>query len=195
MISNDKELVKAVDIVNNRLQQIQDYLGEDNPDIGRIKLPKGYIRTVKHFRDRLIFISDENVRDNLAYALVQSDVYLWLINRTSLYGVAREMTIKSAITSAGSISETLTVTGTEGLIGKKHSFCERCNRMVDLKIISGRLRDQLHWLWEIRSGTHIYEIGYREYKKYKLSDYNRAVAASRGLIRALELFHAKPKGL
>lgn len=195
MISNDKELVKAVGIVNDRIQQIQDYLGEDNPDIGKIRLPKGYIRTVKHFRDRLIYISDENVRNNLAYALVQSDVYLWLINRTSLYGVAKEMTIKYAITLVGSISETLAVTGTEGLIGKNHSFCERCNRMVNLKIISERLRDQLHWLWEIRSGIHIYDISYREYKKYKLSDYNRAVAANRGLRRALELFHSKPKGL
>ena len=65
MISNDKELLKAVGTVNDCLQQIQDYLGEDNPDIGRIKLPKGYIRTVKHFRNRLIFISDKNVRKKL----------------------------------------------------------------------------------------------------------------------------------
>ena len=127
----------------------------------------------------------------MAYALIQSDVYLWLINRTALYGVAREMTIKFAIALIGSITETVAITGTEKIIGRKHSFCERCNRMVDLKIISSELRNNLHWLWEIRSGIHIYEIDYREYKKYRLREYNRAVSASKKLLKALEIFHAK----
>lgn len=191
MISNDKELAKAVDIVSNRLQQIQNYLGEDISGKGRIRLPKGYIRSVERFRTQLFFISNNNIKSNLAYALVQSDVNLWLINRTNLYGVAREMTIKLAITLVGSISETLTVSGTEGLIGKKHTFCERCNRMAKLGIISDRLKDELHWLWRMRSGIHIYEIDHREYKKYRISDYNRAVAASRGLRKSLGLFHSK----
>ncbi len=191
MISTDKELKQAVTLVDDRLQQIQDYLGEENPDIGRIKFPKGYIRPVRHFKDRLFFVSDENVKNNLAYALVQSDVYLWLINRIDLYGVAREMTLKFGIALVGTISETLAVAGTEGRIGKKHSFCKRCDRMVDLKIISNNLRDNLHWLWEVRSSIHIYDINYTEYKKYHLKDYNRAVKAGRRLIEALESFHAK----
>ena len=85
MISTDKELVNAVALVNDRLQQIQNYLGEDNPDIGRVKIPKGYIRPVKHFKDRLYFITDNTTKNNIAYALVQSDVYLWIINRMDLY--------------------------------------------------------------------------------------------------------------
>lgn len=191
MISNDKELARAVDIVSKHLQQIQNYLGDDISGKGRLRLPKGYIRSVEHFRTQLFFISNDNIKNNLAYALVQSDVNLWLINRTNLYGVAREMTIKFAITLVGSISETLAITGTEGLIGKKHSFCERCNRMVEHGIISSRLRDQLHWLWKMRSAIHIYEIEYREYNKYKISDYNRAVSASRSLRKSLGLFHTK----
>jgi hypothetical protein len=195
MISNKKELVKTVEIVNNYLQQIQDYLGEDNSNIGKIKLPKGYIRNIKYHKNRLTFITNEIVRNNLANAFVQTDVYLWLINRISLYGIAREMTIKFAITLVGSIAETLAVTGTENLIGKKHSFYERCNRMVKLEIISEILRDRLHRLWEMRSGIHIYDISFIEYKKYKLSDYNRAVVTCKKLRRALELFHEKSKSI
>ncbi len=191
MISNDKELKLVVNTADTCLQQIQNYLGDRRDGIGRIKFPKGYIRTANHFRSQLSFVSNENVRNNLAYALIQSDVYLWLINRTSLYGVAREMTIKSAITLMGSISETLAVAGTVGIIGKKHSFCERCNRMVNKSIIKATLRDQLLWLWETRSGIHIYEIDHREYEKYKINDYNRAVNATRGLRKALGEYHSK----
>jgi len=195
MISTDKELVNAVALVNDRLQQIQNYLGEDNPDIGRVKIPKGYIRPVKHFKDRLYFITDNTTKNNLAYALVQSDVYLWIINRMDLYGVAQEMTLKFAIALIGSISETVAVMGTKGIIGKRHSFCKRCDRMVDLKIIGDRLRKNLHWLWEVRSNIHIYDISQTEYKKYHLKDFNRAVSTGKSLMDSLGLYHKNRKGL
>jgi hypothetical protein len=195
MISTDRELVNAVALVNDRLQQIQNYLGDNNPDIGRVKIPKGYIRPVKHFKDRLHFVSDNSIKTNLAYALVQSDVYLWVINRMDLYGVAREMTLKFAIALIGSISETLAVAGTDGIIGKRHSFCKRCDRMVELQIISDQLRKNLQWLWEIRSGIHIYDIGHTEYKKYNLKDFNRAVKAGRKFMDSLEVFHEKRNSL
>jgi len=195
MISTDRELTNAVALVNDRLQQIQNYLGEQNPDSGRVKIPKGYIRPVQHFKDRLKFVSDETIKNNLAYALVQSDVYLWLINRMDLYGVAREMTLKFAIALIGSISETVAVAGTDGIIGQRHSFCKRCDRMVDLKIITDSLRKNLHWLWEVRSSIHIYDIDYTEHKKYHIKDYNRAVRTGKKLMNTLGTYHANRNGL
>ncbi|MCW8887776.1 MAG: hypothetical protein OQK25_01805, partial [Gammaproteobacteria bacterium] len=150
---------------------------------------------VKHFKDRLHFVSDNTAKNNLAYALVQSDVYLWIINRMDLYGVAREMTLKFAIALIGSISETVAVTGTDGIIGKRHSFCKRCDRMVELQIISDRLRNSLHWLWDVRSSIHIYDIGYPEYKKYHLKDFNRAVKAGKDLMDSLGTYHKNRNGL
>ena len=37
MISNDNELMEAVEIVDEYLQQIQDYLGQGPRDVGRIR--------------------------------------------------------------------------------------------------------------------------------------------------------------
>ena len=190
MITDDDELRDAVAIVNEHIQEVQNYLGQISHADGKIRFPRGFIRTAAHFRKQLSFISDNNVRDNLAYALIQSDVYRWLTNRTDLFGTAKEMVMKSGVALMGSICETMAVVGTKGIIGKKHSFCERCNRMVDKEIISNDLRDELHWLWKTRAAIHIYEIDHREYEKYKMKDYNRAIKATRELRNALEVYHS-----
>ena len=190
MIINDDELREAVEIVDEKIQDIQDYLGQESHADGKIRFPRKYIRTADHFRARLSFISDDNVKSNLAYALIQSDVFRWLTNRTDIYGTAKEMVMKSGIALMGSICETMAVDGTKGIVGKKHSFCERCNRMIPKGMISEELRDELHWLWESRAAIHIYEIDHREYEKYKMNDYNRAIRATRGLRHALDSFHS-----
>ena len=189
MITSDQELLETVAVAGECLQDIQDCLGLGFKDMGRVRFPRGFIRKADHFRRQLSFIADQQVRDNVAYALIQSDVYLWLINRTDLFGIAREMTIKSAIALMGSINETLAITGTKGTVGRRHSFCERCNRMVDKGIIEDPLRQDLHWLWEIRSAIHIYNLDHRELEKYTMNDFNRAVSASRNLRQAISNFH------
>jgi len=190
LITDNDELIEAVEIVDEHIQHIQDYLGQDNHAAGKIRFPRKFIRTADHFRKELAFIKDDNIRDNLAYALIQSDVYRWLTNRTDLFGTAKEMVMKSGIALMGSICETMAIDGTKGIIGKKHSFCERCNRMVDKGFISENLKDELHWLWETRAAIHIYEINHREHEKYKMTDYNRAIKATRGLRDALDDYHS-----
>ena len=190
MIRSDDELFEAIDLVDEALQDIHDYVGPDYDwDNVRIRFPRGYLRTAGEFRRRIAFIEDKNVRDNLAYALIQSDVYLWLLNRTDLFGVAREMTIKSAIILMASIIETLAVVGTKGHIGRKHSFCARCARMVDKGIISQKVSEDLQWLWGTRSAIHIYDLDHRELEKYSMRHFNRAVRASQRLEDALAEFH------
>ena len=62
--------------------------------------------------------------------------------------------------------------------------------MVDKGIISEDLRDELHWLWEARSAIHIYEIDHTEHQKYKMSEYNRAIKATRELRNSLAEYHS-----
>lgn len=181
MITDDNELKKAIDIVNEHIQQIQDYLGQRSHPDGKIRFPRKFIRKAAHFRDQLSFIKDTNIKDNLAYALIQSDVYRWLTNRTDIFGIAKEMIMKSGIALMGSICETMAIDATKGLIGRRHSFCERCNRMAVKRIISEDLNNELHWLWDARAAIHIYEIDHREYEKYQIKDYNRAIIAARKL--------------
>ena len=190
MINDDNELADAVAIVDDHIQQIQNYLGQANHASGKIRFPRGFIRTADHFRKELSFIKDDNIRDNLAYALIQSDVNRWLTNRTDIFGTAKEMIMKSSIALMGSICETMAIDGTKGIIGKSHSFCERCNKMVDRGIISEDLKDELHWLWETRAAIHIYEINHREHEKYKMEANNRAIKATRLLRDSLADYHS-----
>ena len=173
-------------MVNDNIQQIQNYLNQEYSAEGKIRFPRGFIRTASHFRRQLPFISDQHIKDNLAYAFIQSDVYRWLTNRTDLFGSAKEMIMKSGIALMGSICETLIVSYTRGEIGRKHGFCIRCDRMVEMEMISSRLRDELHWLWEARAAIHIYELDHREYEKYRMLDYNRAIRATKALRDEIE---------
>ena len=189
MISNDDELREAVAAVNENIQAIQDYLNQNNHADGKIRFPRGFLRTAPHFRSRLEFIGNETLKRNLSYALILSDVLRWIVNRTDLAGTAQEMIIKNAIILMASISESMAIDGTKGLIGKKHSFCERANRMEAKGIISADLRDQLHWLWAKRDGIHIYELNHQEYGTYGIADYNKAITTTTNLRTALEQFH------
>jgi hypothetical protein len=185
MIADDNELKQAVAIVNKHIQQIQDYLGQVSHADGKIRFPRNFIRTASHFRERLSFIKDKNIKDNLAYALIQSDVYRWLTDRTDIFGTAKEMIMKSEIALMASICETMAIDATKGVIGRRHSFFERCNRMVTKEMISEDLKDELHWLWDARAAIHIYEMDHREYEKYQMKDYTRAIRATIELRNAL----------
>lgn len=98
------------------------------------------------------------------------------------------MVIKNAVILMGSICESMAISGTRGIIGKKHSFCERANRMVARGIITADLRDRLHWLWEKRTGIHIYELSHQEYDTYSIVDYNKAVTTTTDLRDAIGRF-------
>jgi len=189
LIANDDELRDAVALVNEHIQAIQDYLGQNNHDDGKIRFPRGFLRTAPHFRRSLDFIDSDILKKNISYALILLDTFRWLINRTDIAGTANEMVIKNAIILMGSICESMAINGTRGIIGKKHSFCERANRMAAKGIISDDLRDRLHWLWDKRTGIHIYELSHQEYGAYDIADYNKAVTITKDLRDALGLFY------
>ena len=191
MISDDNELKRAVAIVNEHIQKIQDYLGQNSNPEGKIRFPRNFIRTASYFRERLSFVRDKNIKDNLAYALIQSDMFRWLIERTDIYSTAKEMVMKAGIALMGSICETMAIDATKGLMGMRHGFCERCNRMVSRGVISEELKKELHWLWDARKAIHIYESHVREYEKYKIEDYNRAMRATGELRNTLSNYFIK----
>jgi hypothetical protein len=180
-ITTDQELAQAADLVGRKLQEIQDYLGADSHRAAKVRFPRGYIRTANHFRSRLPFILDRDARDNLAYALILTDVYRWVTNRTDLFGTAREMVFKAGVVLAGSICETMAVNYTDGAIGRSVRFKTRCDRMVTAGMISDDLRDELHWVWDTRSAIHLCDLEVREFERYTTADYNRAISCIRDL--------------
>lgn len=180
-IRTDEELAESALLVGRKLQEIQDYLGADSHRDAKVRFPRGYIRTANHFRSTLPFILNRDTQDNLSYALILTDVYRWLTNRTDLFGTAREMVFKAGVVLAGSICETMAVNYTNGTIGRTVRFKPRCNRMATAGMITEALRDELHWLWDTRSAIHLCDVEVREYERYTTADYNRAIASIRGL--------------
>lgn len=184
-ISNDEELSKAVEYVNRQLQDIQNYLGRKSVATPKIRFPRGYLRNASDFRSRLSFIKDENLKKNISYTLILIDVLNWLINRTDIYGSAKEMVIKNTLVLLASISESFCVVATKGMVGKKKSFKIRTNIMLENNIIDVSLKEELQWLWNIRDGIHFYELDHMEHGKYKMNDYNKAILAVRNLVYML----------
>ena len=187
-IRSSVELAAAVEAVGRNLQEIQDYVAANPADSAKIRFPRGFIRTADHFRSQLSFILDRQARDNLAYSLILSDVYRWLTNRTDLFGTAREMVYKAGVVLAGSVCETMAVKFTAGAIGRSVRFKVRCDRMVVHEMITASLRSELHWLWDARSAIHMCDIEFREYERYNLSAYNRAISCIRNLRDQLDAY-------
>lgn len=184
---NDDELIQRVVIINGLIQEIQNYIGPSDPDKydnneSKIRFPSGYLRTAHYFKSRLAFMRDETLKKNIAYCLIEADLFTWLINRTRITGTLKEMIIKSGIVKMGSISEATIRHLTKGRISRNLSFIDRCNRMEAMEMITQEICDELHWLWNARKAIHLYLLGDAEYSKYSEADYDRAFLATRSLI-------------
>lgn len=192
MINNDAELKEIVARVSSDLQAIQNYLGQDNHADAKITFPKGFIRTAAHFRSRFVFLGDETLKRNVAYTLILSDVYRWLLNRTDISRTAKEMIIKEGICLVGSICESVTKDVLNGAVGKKRGYKDRTQYLLDNDIIDAELKEELDWVWDSRNNEHLFLVEIREHEHYKLADYNRAIKTLRNLRDKLDEYCTPP---
>ena len=132
-IRNNKDLAAVAYRVSEGLSEMQTNLGTSDSPHGKIKFPADTFAPHFSAREQLWYIKDETIKRNLGYAHQQADVLRWIINRTDLSGVAKEMIIKEIICLAAAIVETLTkqITAQEALCGKKRSFAQRCDILKD----------------------------------------------------------------
>lgn len=182
-ISSEEELFSAVDEVNERLQAVNDYLGADNHESARIRFPRGYLRTCAHHRSKYSFLDDKTLQSNIAYAKMTTDIFRWMLNRTDISMIAREMLIKQGISIVGSVSEAVLKGVFKGLPGggKRQGFKKRLELLCEGRRIEPRTKDELEWLWDVRNKVHLMLLDEREYNKYTIKDYNRAILALRAL--------------
>lgn len=191
-ITNDDELKEAATIASGKLQEIQEYLGrrDSNPG-GRVDFPRGYLRDAETFRKDFPYL-EYRQKSNIAYARMLNDVYWWILHRTDLSSIAKDMVVKAALYNLGAIAEALTALySRQHDIGKKHGFDARCKRMATATIITEDCRDELQWLWRVRSNIHMHELKETDYNRgYRIEEYDRASAV---LLRLKEelLEHSK----
>jgi hypothetical protein len=184
-IRNDDELREAVDEASALIQKIQDYVGRDFTIPAKVRFPRGYLRTAEESRRRVSFLTDATLRSNIAYTIQLADVQHWLLNRTDLSGIAREMVIKLQMFLLGTIIESVTKNYLRGRCGG--NFARRTQYLVDNDLIDSALKSDIDWLWDIRNNMHLFQLNGLEWSStdYTLSNHNRAVRAFRKLIVAL----------
>lgn len=184
-IRNDLELAEAVDEVDRLLQDIQNYAQRDFNRPARIRFPRGYIRTATEQRARLPFLRDSNLKSNIAYVMLLSDVLHWLLVRTDLGGTAKEMLIKLQLFLLGSIVESITKVTLRGRCGG--NYCRRTEYLENHGVITAQLRADLDWLWEMRNRMHLFQLTDSEWNiaDYTVAALNRGVRAFQGLLAAL----------
>jgi hypothetical protein len=181
--------------IGGDLQKLENLLKISGEKRTKIRFPRRFLRTAEHFRERFWFIRDENLRRNIAYSLILSDVFRWLLNRTDLWGTPREMLIKECVCLMGCLAESITKDAMQDLCGKKQGYAKRTAKMRELGIIDGALQQKLDWLWEYRNREHLFLIQGREYGHYTLEHYNDAIRTFRELRKALDEYFAELAGV
>jgi hypothetical protein len=181
-IHNDDELRAAVEKAGILIQQIQDYAGRDFTKPAKIRFPRGYLRTVSELRRRTIFLTDPTLRSNIAYTIQLADVQHWILNRTDLSGMAKEMVIKLQLFLLGTIIESVTKNYLHGRCGG--NFCRRTKYLVDNSIITAALKTDIDWLWDLRNKMHLFQLDDIEWSStaYTVANHNRAVRTFRKLL-------------
>jgi hypothetical protein len=104
-ISNDQELGNAVAQASSLIQDIQDYCGRTLRDDSKINFPRGLIGTADSYRSRCPGYLTANQISSCAYGFMYLDVLWWLLSRTDIAIVGKQMAIKSAIITLGTLLE------------------------------------------------------------------------------------------
>lgn len=188
MIS-DAELQVLTDQADEALQEIQNALGREERTAGKVRFPRGFLMEVGKVRMHLRCVKRNAVRNNVAYTLMLHDVYLWVLRRTDLAGLARDMVVKASLASLGSAAEALLIDYYAGRMGRRQRFCSRTKRLFEDGVIDSQLRADLDWLWDMRCRQHLYELADAEFDFYRLDDHKRARATLSGLVAALNAAH------
>lgn len=181
-IRDDSELQKAIDDASGLIQQIQDYVGRDVSKRAKLRFPRGYLRTAGEARRLVSFLTDATLRSNIAYTIQLADVQHWLLNRTDLSGMAKEMVIKLQMFLLGSIVESVTKNYLHGHCGG--NFCRRTQYLLDNEVIDAALKTDIDWLWGLRNNMHLFQLDEIEWLStdYTVANYNRAIRAFRKLL-------------
>lgn len=184
-IHNDQDLAAAVERAGALLQSIQDCVGRDFSRQAKVRFPRGYIRKAEEARRRLAFLKDRKLQSNIAYTMQLADVQHWLMMRTDLSGMAKEMVIKLQIFLLGTIVESVTKAYLRGQCGG--NFARRAAYLHEHGIVSEALRDDIVWLWDIRNHMHLFQLEEIEWlaNTYTVASHNKAVRTFRKLLAAL----------
>lgn len=177
-IKNQTQINKLIENISAELQDLEKLLHDSSPKRVDIRFPRKVIRTAEYFRTRLGFINDDTLKTNIAYHLMLSDVYRWILNRFDIALTAKELLIKEGISLIGNIIEAIITHIARNITSNSNErigFKKACTILVENKIITDELKKDLLWVWGMRCKEHLLNLKETEYKKYELKHYNNAI--------------------
>jgi len=187
MTDLDRELEILAETASDALQQIQFFLDRTKNNAGKVRFPRGYLRTAAQQRALLPNVGTELKRKNASYSLMLADTLRWLAIRTDLSGPPLSILVKEAICIYGAIVDWLLKEVTYGK-GSRKSFTKRTQKSVDEGVIDENLKDELDWVWEIRCNEHFHDVTESEIDMYGRADHDRARKAFINFCKAINSF-------
>ncbi|WP_156380699.1 hypothetical protein [Pseudolabrys sp. Root1462] len=190
-IANDAELALSVAHASRLVQDIQDYCGKAPRPGSQFSFPRGLIGTAEEYRQTCPGYLDQRQQSSCAYGFMYLDVIWWLLARTDLSGIAKEMVIKSAIITLSSILEALLEISAGGIFASIKGVKPRLDRACENKWISEQERDSLKQLWDHRNNVHIRLLDTHEFNKYRPEHFNVPRQAFGVLMQNLKRWHER----
>lgn len=186
------ELEQRARRASDDIQFIQSFLGENKCEEAKIEFPKGVIRYASGYQCQVSFLENKVLIKNISYSLIMMDVLRWLVIRTTIGLVAKEMIIKSAIIVLVSVVEAITKGVSELIKGKiVGGYENRLNLLVEENIISVEIRSKLMDAWRKRGKVHIPIKGEVEISCYDEKNINEIIEVYHEFIGMLEKYFSR----
>jgi hypothetical protein len=194
-ITSEAELRTAVANASALVQDIQTYCGRTLRDESKINFPRGLIGTADSYRARCPGYLDTGTASSCAYGFMHLDVMWWLVSRTDLMSVGRQMALKSAIVSLGAILEAILkipeLPKNKWLSDKSSAGVRpRVDEVVRRGWISADEGANLKALWENRNNVHLHLLPGSERDIYQVEHINAPQAALFKLMDKLKALHS-----
>lgn len=181
-IANDTELKTAAENAGSLVQAIQDYCGRTfNPE-AKFNFPRGMIGTAAQYRVRCPTYLTRDQISSCAYGFMFLDVLWWLVSRTDIASVGKQMALKSAIVTLGTILEvSLHVPGLsrDKVLSAKNGagVNPRLEKAREEGWISQEQCATLKQLWKHRNNVHLKILAESELDLYQPEHVNGPYAA------------------
>lgn len=186
-IANEAELESAVEAVGNGLQLISNYLAANPEAVGKVRFPRGFLGTAYSHSKKFNWVENDVLKRNMSYQYIFYDVLRWVSNRTDIGATAREMLYKHSIVVVASVAEGLADAAAKQLEFVERKFPKQLTRLLNEKVISQKVHDEVVWMWGIRQRVHVHIVDDLEWSKYKVTDARRASKAVAELEKALDI--------
>jgi hypothetical protein len=197
-ISNDQDLVTALAQASELIQNIQDYCGRKLRDDSKFNFPRGLIGTAASYRDRCPGYLTADQASSCAYGFMYLDVLWWLLSRPDISSVGRQMGLKSAIVTLGTILEaTLHVPG----LSRNKVLSQKSNAGVKPRVQDAEKRGRiskeqcaaLDQCWDHRNNVHLKLLENSERDLYTVEHVNAPHAALLVLLSKLKEWNGNEK--